>query len=90
MLSVITFVCGILGAYTGAWIIDSRIQKVIQKKAEENVPEALLEKHRNYESNRILGIALTFGAIAGVIGVAIGSFIPFIICFCVSEFFQLM
>jgi uncharacterized membrane protein YfcA len=88
-LAAITFVCGIGGSMTGAWIIDKKMQKLVTM-SQENVPEILQLKHRNLESNKILAIGITLGAITGVTGVAIGSFIPFIICFCISEYFQLM
>lgn len=88
-LASITFICGIGGSMTGAWIIDKKMQKVVAM-SRENVPEIVQLKHRNLESNKILAVGLTLGAITGVTGVAIGSFIPFIICFCMSEYFQLM
>ena len=88
-LAAITFVCGICGSMTGDWIIDKKMQKLVTM-AQENVPEIVQLKHRNLESNKILAVGVTLGAISGVTGVAIGSFIPFIICFCISEYFQLM
>jgi MFS family permease len=92
ILGSISLIFGLSGALVGSYFLDRRMKKISNSKSAEGIDlsDEATEMYRKLESTRVLAIALFLGGVVGAVGVITGSLIPFLLCYCIAEFFQKM